>query len=154
MAAIVVSVVDLISLFLALIVGNSDIKDVKSLINALVQYSGTSANANLFLKSSVAAGFVLELLMILVMIGSYWINELVIKPYVFGDKSGAKLNPFDGVTGTAKARARGSTSGIYSAASARDRHLDRHRSSQHRDRHTDRHRSSQHRIRITMRSNL
>ena len=46
MAAIAVSVVDLISLFLALIVGNSDIKDVKSLINALVQYSGTSANAN------------------------------------------------------------------------------------------------------------
>lgn len=104
MAAIAVSVVDLISLFLALIVGNSDIKDVKSLINALVQYSGTSANANLFLKSSVAAGFVLELLMILVMIGSYWINELVIKPYVFSDKSGAKLNPFEGLTGTAKAR--------------------------------------------------
>ncbi|MED9971002.1 MAG: hypothetical protein UE790_00085 [Lachnospira sp.] len=68
MAAIAVSVVDLISLFLALIVGNSDIKDVKSLINALVQYSGTSANANLFLKSSVAVGFVLELLMILVII--------------------------------------------------------------------------------------
>ena len=112
MAAIVVSVVDLISLFLALIVGNSDIKDVKSLINALVQYSGTSANANLFLKSSVAAGFVLELLMILVMIGSYWINELVIKPYVFGDKSGAKLNPFEGVTGTAKARAQAAPQGF------------------------------------------
>ena len=112
MAAIVVSVVDLISLFLALIVGNSDIKDVKSLINALVQYSGTSANANLFLKSSVAAGFVLELLMILVMIGSYWINELVIKPYVFGDRSGAKLNPFEGVTGTAKARAQAAPQGF------------------------------------------
>ena len=51
--------------------------------------------------------------MILVMIGSYWINELVIKPYVFGDKSGAKLNPFEGLTGTAKARTQAAASQGY-----------------------------------------
>ena len=39
------------------------------------------------------------------MVGSYWINELVVKPYILGDKSGAKLNPLEGLTGTAKAQA-------------------------------------------------
>ncbi len=109
-AAIAVSAADLISLLLALIVGNSDAKEVQSLINALVQYSGTSANANLFIKSSLTAGFVLELLMILVMTGSYWINELMVKPYIFGDKSGAKLNPLEGLTGTAKVRTQAASS--------------------------------------------
>ena len=104
-AAIAVSVLDLISLFLALIVGNSDIKSTKDLINTVMQYTGLSGSTGVLLKSSVAAGFVLELIVIIIMVGSYWINELVVKPYILGDKSGAKLNPLEGLTGTAKAQA-------------------------------------------------
>ena len=50
-----------------------------------------------------AYGFVLELIMVLIMIGSYWINELLFRPYVLGDKSEAVLNPLEGLVGTAKA---------------------------------------------------
>jgi len=104
-AAIAVSALDLVSLFLALIVGNSDIKSTKDLINTVMQYTGLSGSTGVLLKSSVAAGFVLELIVIIIMVGSYWINELVVKPYILGDKSGAKLNPLEGLTGTAKAQA-------------------------------------------------
>ena len=102
-AAIIVSVADFISLMLALIVGNSDIKDIKSIITYAVQYSGSGMKTGMFVKTSVAYGFVLELLMILIMIGSYWINELIFKPHVMGDKSGIKMNPLEGIVGTAKA---------------------------------------------------
>lgn len=102
-AAIIVSAADFVSLMLALIVGNSDIKDVKSIISYAVQYSGSGMKTSMFVKTSAAYGFVLELVMILIMAGSYWINELVFKPYVMGDKSGVKLNPLEGIVGTAKA---------------------------------------------------
>ena len=92
-AAIIVSLADFISLILALIVGNAEIKDTKAIISYAVQ----------FVKTSVAFGFILELIMILIMIGSYWINELLLRPYVLGDKSEAVLNPLEGLVGTAKA---------------------------------------------------
>lgn len=96
-AAIIVSVADFISLMLALIVGNSEIKDIKSIITYAVQYSGSGMKTSMFVKTSVAYGFVLEILMILIMAGSYWINEFVF------NKSGAKINPLEGIVGTAKA---------------------------------------------------
>lgn len=102
-AAIIVSVADFISLMLALIVGNSEIKDIKSIITYAVQYSGSGMKTSMFVKTSVAYGFVLEILIIIIMAGSYWINEFVFKPYVMGDKSGAKINPLEGIVGTAKA---------------------------------------------------
>ena len=102
-AAIIVSVVDFISLMLALIVGNSNIKDIKSIITYAVQYSGSGMKTSMFVKTSVAYGFVLELIMVLIMIGSYWINEMLFRPYVLGDKSEAVLNPLEGLVGTAKA---------------------------------------------------
>lgn len=85
------------------IVGNSEIKDIKSIITYAVQYSGSGMKTSMFVKTSVAYGFVLEILMIIIMAGSYWINEFVFKPYVMGDKSGAKINPLEGIVGTAKA---------------------------------------------------
>lgn len=102
-AAIIVSVVDFISLMLALIVGNSNIKDIKSIITYAVQYSGSGMKTSMFAKTSVAYGFVLELIMVLIMIGSYWINEMLFRPYVLGNKSEAVLNPLEGLVGTAKA---------------------------------------------------
>ena len=102
-AAIIVSVVDFISLMLALIVGNSNIKDIKSIITYAVQYSGSGMKTSMFVKTSVAYGFVLELIMVLIMIGSYWINEMLFRPYVLGNKSEAVLNPLEGLVGTAKA---------------------------------------------------
>lgn len=101
-AAIIVSVVDFISLMLALIVGNSNIKDIKSIITYAVQYSGSGMKTSMFVKTSVAYGFVLELIMVLIMIGSYWINEMLFRPYVLGNKSEAVLNPLEGLVGTAK----------------------------------------------------
>ena len=97
-AAIIVSVVDFISLMLALIVGNSNIKDIKSIITYAVQYSGSGMKTSMFVKTSVAYGFVLELIMVLIMIGSYWINEML-----FRNESEAVLNPLEGLVGTAKA---------------------------------------------------
>lgn len=102
-AAIIASLADFISLMLALIVGNSEIKDTKAIISYAVQYSGSGMKTSMFVKTSVAFGFVLELIMILIMIGSYWINELLFRPYVLGDKSEAVLNPLEGLVGTAKA---------------------------------------------------
>lgn len=102
-AAIIVSLADFISLILALIVGNSEIKDTKAIISYAVQYSGSGMKTSMFVKTSVAFGFILELIMILIMIGSYWINELLFRPYVLGDKSEAVLNPLEGLVGTAKA---------------------------------------------------
>ena len=102
-AAIIVSVVDFISLMLALIVGNSNIKDIKSIITYAVQYSGSGMKTSMFVKTSVAYGFVLELIMVLIMIGSYWINEMLFRPYVLGNKSEAALNTLEGLVGTAKA---------------------------------------------------
>lgn len=96
-AAIIVSVVDFISLMLALI------KDIKSIITYAVQYSGSGMKTSMFVKTSVAYGFVLELIMVLIMIGSYWINEMLFRPYVLGNKSEAVLNPLEGLVGTAKA---------------------------------------------------
>ena len=58
---------------------------------------------SMFVKTSVAYGFVLELIMVLIMIGSYWINEMLFRPYVLGNKSEAVLNPLEGLVGTAKA---------------------------------------------------
>lgn len=88
---------------LALIVGNSNIKDIKSIITYAVQYSGSGMKTSMFVKTSVAYGFVLELIMVLIMIGSYWINEMLFRPYVLGNKSEAVLNPLEGLVGTAKA---------------------------------------------------
>ena len=102
-AAIIVSVADFISLMLALIVGNSEIKDIKSIITYAVQYSGSGMKTSMFVKTSVAYGFVLELIMVLIMIGSYWINEMLFRPYVLGNESEAVLNPLEGLVGTAKA---------------------------------------------------
>ena len=76
-AAIIVSVVDFISLMLALIVGNSNIKDIKSIITYAVQYSGSGMKTSMFVKTSVA--------------------------YVLGNESEAVLNPLEGLVGTAKA---------------------------------------------------
>ena len=101
--AIIVSVADFVSLMLALIVGNSEIKDTWAIISYAVQYSGSGMKTSMFVKTSVAFGFVLELIMVLIMIGSYWINELLFRPYVLGDKSEAVLNPLEGLVGTAKA---------------------------------------------------
>ena len=89
-AAIIVSLADFISLILALIVGNSEIKDTKAIISYAVQYSGSGMKTSMFVKTSVAFGFILELIMILI-------------PYVLGDKSEAVLNPLEGLVGTAKA---------------------------------------------------
>lgn len=99
-AAIGVSVLDLICMLLALIVGNGDIKTAKEFASSL---SSFGISSDVFFKSTVSVGFFLELIMILIMIASYWINELVVKPYVWKDNSGAKLNPLDGLVGTAKA---------------------------------------------------
>ena len=52
---------------LALIVGNSNIKDIKSIITYAVQYSGSGMKSSMFVKTSVAYGFVLELIMVLIM---------------------------------------------------------------------------------------
>lgn len=102
-AAIIVSVVDFISLMLAVIVGNSEIKDTKAIISYAVQYSGSGMKTSMFVKTSVAFGFVLELIMVLIMIGSYWINELLFRPYILGNKTEKVLNPLEGLVGTAKA---------------------------------------------------
>ena len=99
-AAIGVSVLDLICMLLALIVGNGDIKTAKEFASSLGAFGISS---DVFFKGAVSVGFFLELIMILIMIASYWINELVVKPYVWKDNSGAKLNPLDGLVGTAKA---------------------------------------------------
>lgn len=98
---------------LALIVGNSEIKDIKSIITYAVQYSGSGMKTSMFVKTSVAYGFVLEILMIIIMAGSYWINEFVFKPYVMGDKSGAKINPLEGIVELQKQAMQDSFQNIY-----------------------------------------
>lgn len=85
------------SLMLAVIVGNSDIQDLKSSVASLVHFSGSSYSVDTFIKASLESGFTLELIMILIMIASYWIDGLLVKPILFNDKTGAHVNPFKGV---------------------------------------------------------
>lgn len=93
LAATGVSILNMICLLLAFIVGNSDVKAAKAILNF-------NPIAKSYFKMGPAVGFFLELIVILIMIASYWINELVIKPYVFKVAAAPVLNPLQLLSGT------------------------------------------------------
>lgn len=86
MIATCLSFASFIVLILAMIVGNSDVKEAKEFISMY----GMSA----YFKIGFSAGMVLELIVVIISIASYWINELVIKKYVFKVTTAPELNPF------------------------------------------------------------
>ena len=88
-----ISILALIVLLLAIIVGNSDIKDAKEMVEYYDSYSLISMSD--LIKFKVGIGFVVELILAIVLAASYWIDVVVVKPMVFKiTQAKVELNPF------------------------------------------------------------
>ncbi|MGN0327370.1 MAG: hypothetical protein ACI4D4_00180 [Lachnospira sp.] len=86
MIATCLSVLSFVCLFLAMIVGNSDVKEAKNIIQ-IYNMSG-------YFKMGFSAGLILEILVLIIAVASFWINEFVIKKFVFKSTAAPKLHPF------------------------------------------------------------
>ncbi|MDO5383062.1 MAG: hypothetical protein Q4F06_10170 [Eubacteriales bacterium] len=86
MIATCLSVLSFVCLFLAMIVGNGDVKEAKNIIQ-IYNMSG-------YFKVGFSAGLVLEIIVLIIAVASFWINEFVIKKFVFKSTEAPKLHPF------------------------------------------------------------
>ena len=85
----VITIAALVVFILSVIISNDDIKQSEELID---QYSVWFGDV---IKIKFGAGFVLELIVTIILAASYWINELLIIPYVYNARNYRPvLNPF------------------------------------------------------------
>lgn len=85
----VITIAALVVFVLSVIISNDDVKQAEELID---QYSVWFGDV---IKIKFGAGFVLELIVTIILAASYWINELLIIPYVYNARNYRPvLNPF------------------------------------------------------------
>ena len=85
----VITIAAFVVFILSVIISNDDVKQAEDLI---VQYSVWFGDV---IKIKFGAGFVLEIIVTIILAASYWINELVIIPYVYNARNYRPvLNPF------------------------------------------------------------
>ncbi|MGN0317926.1 MAG: hypothetical protein ACI4E1_08360 [Lachnospira sp.] len=82
-ASMAASILLFVVYMLAIIIGNEDFKNVTS--NPLL---------SAYVKVSFSIGFFLEFVMVVLVLASYWINEIVIKKLIF-NASSIELNPLN-----------------------------------------------------------